>query len=378
MASNWTVCGICDFKHVTKPSVVWCSECDEGLCDDCKEHHSISKASREHDTVPINDYQNLPTEVLQVTQSCRKHNQKYQIFCKIHDCPCCKKCFIDVHNECKEFVDIDDVIKDVKSSNAFNEIEHTLSDIAEFIQKVRRNREENLLSIRDNKNKLKMKFNRQSYVTVVKPDGSKDFDIKSGHAFDVIYLGDNIIAVTSGNFSQYISLIDIELKNVKKTLNVGKNNDGIALKDKDLIYCERSQGLMKMSLSDDSVRKIMYSKLSSWSYVTTFNDIIMYTEKEKNTVTCINMQGQVNWIFKDENILKYPQGLSVDNYGNVYVIGRDSCNVVVISPDGQRHREILSAKDGLQMPSVLNYDRVSNKLLVANLKDKAYLFDVAS
>ncbi|CAG2254828.1 unnamed protein product [Mytilus edulis] len=65
MASNFSVCGICDFRHVTKPSVVWCSECDEGLCNDCKEHHSISKSSRDHDIVPIDDYQNLPSEVLQ-------------------------------------------------------------------------------------------------------------------------------------------------------------------------------------------------------------------------------------------------------------------------------------------------------------------------
>ncbi|CAG2254827.1 unnamed protein product [Mytilus edulis] len=216
------------------------------------------------------------------------------------------------------------------------------------------------------------------YVTIVNQDGSKDFEIKLGNAFDVIYVGDNIIAVTFGYSSQCISLLDIELKNVRKTLNVGSSNDGIAFKDKDLIYCERSQGLQKLSLSDYSVRTIIYSKLSGWSYPTTFNDNIIYTDNKKNTVTCTNLQGQVNWIFQDESILKYPLGLSVDNYGNVYVIGRDSCNVVVISPDGQRHRVILSAKEGLQEPSVLYYDLVSNKLLVANLKDKAFLFDVAS
>ncbi|CAG2254826.1 unnamed protein product [Mytilus edulis] len=158
MASNWSICGICDFRQFTKPSVVWCSECDEGLCDDCKEHHSISKASRDHDTVTICDYQNLPTEVLQIAQSCRKHNQKYQIFCKTHDCPCCKKCVIDEHNECKEFVDIDDVIKNVKSSNAFQEIEHTLSDIAEYMQSVKKNREENLISIKEQKELIETKI----------------------------------------------------------------------------------------------------------------------------------------------------------------------------------------------------------------------------
>ncbi|XP_071121446.1 uncharacterized protein [Mytilus edulis] len=560
MASNWAICGICDFRHVTKPSVVWCSECDEGLCDDCKEHHSISKSSRDHDIVPIDDYQNLPSEVLQVSQSCRKHNQRFQIFCKKHDCPCCKKCVIEVHNECKDFVDIDDIIKNVKSSNAFQEIEHTLSDIADYMQRVKQNREENLISLKEQKEQIETKilkareainnhldclqhklieelnltidkqikdihqflklveknkkdieefqsnhykikqnaselqtfltlkqmerdiatkeefiqsisksgslshtrffckldtylenltndvkrfgevaqetkpkdipFVRQKdkqaqliiavpakslddltltlvqpintyskevrgctmlpdgrmlftshslgYVTVVNQDGSKDFEIKSAYAFDVIYLGHDIIAVTYGNSSRCISLIDIKLKTVKKTINVGSRNDGIALKDKALIYCGREKGLKKISLSDDSVCTIINSGLSIMSYVTTCNDKIIYTENNMNTVTCTSLQGQIHWIFMDESILTYPLGVSVDNVGNVYVVGRDSCNVVVISLDGQRHRQILSARDGLEYPSVLHYNLLTNKLLVANVKEKAFLFDVTS
>jgi uncharacterized protein YfaP (DUF2135 family) len=37
----------------------------------------------------------------------------------------------------------------------------------------------------------------------------------------------------------------------------------------------------------------------------------------------------------------------------VYAIGRYSNNVVVISPDGQRHKQLLSSKDGLVEPHVL-------------------------
>jgi hypothetical protein len=58
--------------------------------------------------------------------------------------------------------------------------------------------------------------------------------------------------------------------------------------------------------------------------------------------------------------------ISVDNDGNVYVVGRMSNNVVVISPDGQRHRHILSPKDGLVSPTVLDYDKSTNRLLAVN------------
>jgi DNA-binding beta-propeller fold protein YncE len=61
----------------------------------------------------------------------------------------------------------------------------------------------------------------------------------------------------------------------------------------------------------------------------------------------------------------------------VYVTGRDSNNVVVISPDGQRHKQLLSSKDGLVEPHVLDYERSTNKLLVVNRGDIAFLFDVS-
>jgi DNA-binding beta-propeller fold protein YncE len=67
-------------------------------------------------------------------------------------------------------------------------------------------------------------------------------------------------------------------------------------------------------------------------------------------VTCCDLQGTTQWEFKDDRLLQHPFGISVDNDGNVYVVGYDSNNVVVISPDGQHHRQLLSSKDGLKKP----------------------------
>ena len=94
-------------------------------------------------------------------------------------------------------------------------------------------------------------------------------------------------------------------------------------------------------------------------------------------MTCCDLQGTTQWEFKDERVLKCLLGISLDNDGNVYVAGKDSINVVVISPDGQRHRQLLSSKDGLVNPIVLDYERSTNKLLVVNQRDIALLFDVS-
>lgn len=82
------------------------------------------------------------------------------------------------------------------------------------------------------------------------------------------------------------------------------------------------------------------------------------------------------WTFKDENVLKSPNGIAVDNIGSVYVSGGASCNVVVISNNGLFHKQLLSKEDGLTYPGALHYDRSTNKLLVANSYDYAFLFNV--
>lgn len=102
MASNLNLCDICDNRLNTTPSVVWCFECDKGLCENCKESHSISKETENHATVSIGERdRELPTEVLRIAIFCKTHNDIYEFFCKTHDCPCCKKC-LKSHFNCKD------------------------------------------------------------------------------------------------------------------------------------------------------------------------------------------------------------------------------------------------------------------------------------
>ncbi|CAC5368068.1 unnamed protein product [Mytilus coruscus] len=160
MASDWRVCGVCELRDISEQSVIWCSDCDEGLCGNYKEHHSLSKGTRNHETVTIDEYQKLPSNVIQIAQSCRKHDQKYQIFCKKHACPCCKRCVVEEHNKCEDLKDIDDVIGGIKSSNAFQDIEKTLYMVKEHIQRIRKDREENLVCLKEQKKKIEIEIQK--------------------------------------------------------------------------------------------------------------------------------------------------------------------------------------------------------------------------
>ncbi|XP_063404179.1 uncharacterized protein LOC134687651 [Mytilus trossulus] len=557
MASDWSNCAVCDHRHVTKPSVVWCSECDEGLCGDCNEHHSISRSSRNHATVSIAEFKKLPKEILQIATVCKTHNEKYELFCRKHDCPCCKKC-VKSHNDCKGLTDINELIKNVKTSNAFYEIEQTLLEVAENIKLIKTNREGNWTSLEKQKkiieeeikqtrtninhhldelqdkllNELKaaeqkensniqkllsdlktkereitefkvnidnikqhaselqtflaikhfetvisvaekfihsiiksdatnraniscqftkslaqitssvQKFGeinvscepcnlsikkrkqkqaqimvaiptknidnltltllkrintelsnvlgcsllpdgrmvfaclKQDKTIVFKADGSKDIEIDNiGPTFDVAFIGDDCIAVTSANIKK-INIIDTKNKKLKKTIEVTSAIDGIAYKDGHLIYCARDKGLQMISLSNESVTTIINKKLSDFAFVATFGDKLFYTDSDNHSVTCCDYHGNILWTFCDTNVLEFPLGISADNDGNVFVVGYFTQNVVVISPDGQRYRQLSSSKDGLKRPQVLHYDTSTNKLLVANEHETAFLYNV--
>jgi DNA-binding beta-propeller fold protein YncE len=96
-----------------------------------------------------------------------------------------------------------------------------------------------------------------------------------------------------------------------------------------------------LNLSDKSVSDIISSSMSGVYYVATSEDKLYYTNINTHTVTCCDLHGTTQWEFKDKCVLRYPYGISVDNDGNVYVVGYDTKNVVVISPDGQRHRTAM-------------------------------------
>jgi hypothetical protein len=63
-----------------------------------------------------------PVLIREIKEICEKHNEKYQMFCKSHECPCCRKCTIENHQECKDVVIIEDIIQDAKTSVSFDDL----------------------------------------------------------------------------------------------------------------------------------------------------------------------------------------------------------------------------------------------------------------
>ena len=146
-----------------------------------------------------------------------------------------------------------------------------------------------------------------------------------------------------------------------------------AVRGRTVYCCTRNKGLRILSLSDKSVSDIISSDMCSVNYVATSGDKLYYPNHRTQAITCCDLHGTTHWEFKYDHVLN---GISVDNDGNVFVVGYYSYNVVVISPDRQRHRQLLSSNDGPRNTRVLDYDKSTNRLLVVNNSNTAFLFDV--
>lgn len=127
--SSTSFCDICESRGTRKTAIIWCSECDELLCHECTEHHSISKSSKNHTTQSVDDYKNLPSFILTATDKCNVHSGKYEFFCPAHDDLCCVQCLHDKHKDCDQLFPLSAVIHNVKTSAFMNDIESTVDEL---------------------------------------------------------------------------------------------------------------------------------------------------------------------------------------------------------------------------------------------------------
>ena len=221
-----------------------------------------------------------------------------------------------------------------------------------------------------------------STLSFISTEGVELFQIGSdktvSSTYDTVYIKDNnSIAVSSGGgINRCIVIIDIESKKVMTTFSMDTAIYDIPAIGRTIYYCAWNRGIKKINLNDKSISSVINSDMSGVYCVARSGDKLYYTNISTHTVTCCDLHGTTQWEFKDDRVLQRPLGVSVDNDGNVYTVGFYSNNVVVISPDGQCHRQLLSSKDGLSYPGVLDYDRSTNRLLVVNERSTAFLFDV--
>ena len=89
--------------------------------------------------------------MLEINELCNEHHEKFILYCKEHERPCCRICILEDHKDCKEVTVLENIIKNVKTSNMFNEIEQLIDELIKTISKIRQNRETNASAVKEQK-----------------------------------------------------------------------------------------------------------------------------------------------------------------------------------------------------------------------------------
>jgi hypothetical protein len=117
-------------------------------------HHKLSNATKTHQTIPINEYKNLPIFIQQIKQYCDDHGDISEFHCPTHDVVCCKRCITSSHRECKDIIIIEDLVEASVSSTALDNLEQTLQDVGSNLEIVIADRQKNLVELKKQKNNI--------------------------------------------------------------------------------------------------------------------------------------------------------------------------------------------------------------------------------
>ena len=216
-----------------------------------------------------------------------------------------------------------------------------------------------------------------AFLLILNVDGSQERKVSllTRNALDIACIDQNTAAVTSPS-DKFIQLVDLNTGKTVKYINTNTTCCGITSTNGMLVFSVLGKGLRKVDLKDENIVEIVAFDANFLSRVTSFNDRLCYTNSKRDEVVCCDIKGTIFWTFTYESVLKTPCAITVDEYGHVYVVGANSTNVIVISPNGKEHRTLLSTAGILDKPRALYYDRKTKQLLVANKKTSACIYSV--
>ena len=120
----------------------------------------------------------------------------------------------------------------------------------------------------------------------------------------------------------------------------------------------------RLGVTDTGLGKPTY--LFSWPYFITVNragDKVFVSDFDKHTVTCMTVDGNIIYTYKDKD-LRYPMGLYCDDNDNILVCGWRSNNIQMIDAGGHKAGTVVTAEDGLMLPWSIAFRKSDNTLIV--------------
>ncbi|CAG2214000.1 unnamed protein product [Mytilus edulis] len=130
--SSSIFCGPCQYEEIIKGAKKWCTDCEDGYCEDCEKVHRSTKMSRNHKLISIADYRKIKD--VSVKQNCEDHGKKFDLYCVTHDRALCISC-VNQHKSCADVTPLEEAARNAKESTAFADLEDTINGALKNIGK---------------------------------------------------------------------------------------------------------------------------------------------------------------------------------------------------------------------------------------------------
>ncbi|VDI21493.1 Hypothetical predicted protein [Mytilus galloprovincialis] len=134
---------------------------------------------------------------------------------------------------------------------------------------------------------------------------------------------------------------------------------------KDKIWVNNKVHTLSIVDMTGKVLKVIQTTFDPYDICAHQDGDVYYTNYDNDKVFLVFSDGKEREIYKSPD-LQESDGVAVDDRGDIYVAGRVSNNIHKISNAGQKHEIVLTADDGMNLPTGLSYNNETKELLVLN------------
>lgn len=90
---------------------------------------------------------------------------------------------------------------------------------------------------------------------------------------------------------------------------------------------------------------------------------IHVSEEDRQRVTCLNPDGSVVCQYEDPD-MKLPRGMCGDHGDNIVVNSEISDSFCVVTATGEKHKILLTGKDGIKSPVSVAYRAINGTMII--------------
>jgi hypothetical protein len=186
------------------------------------------------------------------------------------------------------------------------------------------------------------------------------------------------IAVERGYNESYVDIINTGVKLKEKTIPFALTVGGMYFHQQQLYLNAIGEDIHVADINGKITGTIPTEHSENIKRLEVLGNNIYYTDQINHKVVCCDIEGNKIWEHVDKRIIKNAC-LTIDNGGNVFVVGYDANVIIMISSDGKQSKVILDASNKINKPTGIHCDRDRKLLLVCNERDRyAGLFDIVN